>query len=803
MRVDAIGMIALFFDLRCACRQVVRYRAFSTLVIVTLALGIGATTTFFSVLNALIFRPLPYSDSERLVAVRGLVTSGDLAPSYESLIQLPRQTSPFRSVVAYTFRDINASAPDGAQRALSTQVAGDIFNLLGVSMALGRPILPTDLSAATPSAVISYRFWARHYAGDAAVIGGTIVLDGVPHEIVGVAPDGFGFPGDTDIWVPLVIGRGQRGQVDAIARLTDGVTAPQARSMLAGLSTGLDSTGRMARTHRGLDVVRLRDSMISSKHRIMLTALLTATILVLLIACANLAALLAAHLDSRRHEIAVRVALGARRTRIIRLLLLESVVLATLGGALGTLIAQWGIDLFDATLGKPQGAGWLDFAIDGRVLLFAFTASLITALVFGLGPAIGATGVDLRGVLQEDGRAVGIAPRSRRVRFVLVAAQITTSLALISAAWSIVNSAKSFNAVNPGFDRDRLVVLRLNLAGSAYDSVASRIAFVDRALERLAAIPGVLGVTATSAVPLADRDVPFSRIVMEGAEPDATGIFASLRCVAGNYPRIAGIPIRLGRPFSDSESADPRTALVLVNDTMARRYWPGLSPLGRRLRLADSPTPDAWLTVAGVVGDVSQRNPADEGQNQIYLPLASACNREISFVARAVQDDRAIIAPAREAISGLDKNLPVNARTMRDVYAWFEHDREGQGLVLAALGAVALMLAALGVYAVMSLLVSGQRQEFAIRLALGCSPSAVQRLVLARGLRVASAGVGGGLILGGLLTMILSRIFFGVRPFDFATVLGGVALLTTTALVASWWPARRAMRVDPIATLRR
>jgi putative ABC transport system permease protein len=543
--------------------------------------------------------------------------------------------------------------------------------------------------------------------------------------------------------------------------------------------------------------------MVSSKHRTMLTALLTATILVLLIACANLAGLLAAHLDSRRHELALRVALGARRTRIVRLLLIESVALAAVGGTFGILIAQWGIDLFGATLGKPQGAGWLNFAIDGRVLLFACGASLMTALLFGFGPALRATGVDLRGVLQDDGRAVGVSRRGRRMRGLLVAAQIAVSLGLISAAWSIVSSARSFDAVSPGFDRDRLVVLRLTLAGDAYDTSASRTVFVDRAVERLTALAGGSKVTATSSLPLADRNVPFSQIVFEGTEANATRVSGSLRYVLGTYPRTAGIPIRLGRSFSDSESRDPRATVVLVNDTLARRYWPGVNPIGKRLRLTGSPNPDTWLTVAGVVGGVSQRNPGDDPENQIYLPLAAASDRAISFVVRAPSDDRAIVAPARRAISTLDKDLPIAARTMRDVYAFFENDRAGQGLVLAALGTVALLLAALGVYAIMSLLVSQQSQEFAIRLALGCSAEALERLVLARGLRLAASGVVVGLILGGLLTMMLSRIFYGVRPFDPTTVLGGAALLIVTALIASWWPARRAMHVDPMVTLRR
>jgi putative ABC transport system permease protein len=535
----------------------------------------------------------------------------------------------------------------------------------------------------------------------------------------------------------------------------------------------------------------------------MLSALLTVTILVLLIACANLAGLLAAHLDSRRHELALRVALGANRTRIIRLLLIENVALATVGGGFGLLIAEWGIALFGATLGKPQGAGWLEFAIDGRVLLFACGASLTTALLFGLGPAMGATGVDLRGVLQDDGRTVGVSRRGRRMRGLLVAAQITMSLGLISAAWSVVSSARALYAVSPGFDRDRLVVLRLTLGGNAYDSSASRMAFIDRAVERLAILAGTREVTATSALPLADRNLPFSQIVFEDSDANASRVSGSLRYVLGSYPRIAGIPIRLGRSFSDSESRDPRATAVLVNDTMARRCWPGVNPIGKRLRLTDSPNPETWLTVAGVVGDVSQRNPGDDPENQIYLPLAAARDRAISFVLRTAYDDRATIAPARRELLALDKDLPIVGRTMRDVYAFFENDRAGQGLVVAALGTVALLLAALGVYAIMSLLVSQQSQEFAIRLALGCSAGAVERLVLARGLRVAAGGVAGGLTLGGLLTLLLSRIFYGVRPFDPTTVLGGAALLISTALVASWWPARRAMHIDPMVTLRR
>ena len=645
--------------------------------------------------------------------------------------------------------------------------------------------------------MISYTFWTRHYATDAVVAGRTLVLDGTAHEIVGVAPDSFRFPADTDIWVPMGAATSQRS-VGVVARLQDGVSVAQANALLNGASVGSDPAVPSA-LPLGATVIRLRDSMVSSKHRDMITAMLLATFLILLIACANLAGLLAAHLGSRRQEIAVRAALGARRSRIVALVLIESGVLAVVGGAFGTLVAQWGIDLFGAALGKPEGQGWLNFAIDWRVLLFALGVSLATALLFGLIPAIGATRVDLRGVLLEDARAVGAGPRGRRLRAALVGTQMTVSLALIAAASSIVSSSMAFDALGSGFDRERLVVLHVTLAGRAYDSPAARVAFVDRAVARIGVLPGVSTVSATSHLPLADRDVPYSGVEVEGFDRKDRQ-FASLRFVAGSYPATVGIPLRRGRSFSEAEAADPRTPLVLVNETMARRYWPDADPLGKRLRLRDSPYEDVWLAVAGVVGDVAQRNPGDEPGNQVYLPLAHS--REVSFVVRATHDDAAIVMPVRRAIAAIDGELPVNARTMRDVYAWFVRDREMQGLVLASLGLVALLLSALGVYAVLALLVSQEQREFAIRLALGSSNEAIHRLVLGRSLRVASVGIGAGLLLASIMTSLLSVIFFGVHPFDPRVMAAAAAVVAATALFASWWPARRAMKVDPMAVLR-
>ena len=787
-------------DFTCAFRQIARHRAFSAIVIVTLALGIGATTTFFSILNALAFRPLAFPDSDRLVAVRTFerprAASSDA--SYSSVLDVARSTPALRSAVAFTSRDVNAAGAEGAERSLSSAVSGDLFGLLGASFSIGRPFLAEEHRSHAAVAVISHTFWTRHYAADPLAIGRPVVIDGTALDIVGVAPEGFGFPRDTDIWV-VMDESAAPPSVGVVGQLQDGVSVAQANVALGASSIDVGSAnGRPLSL--GVGVIRLREWMTPSKQQGLITAMLFATVLILLIACANLAGLLAAHLGSRRHEIAVRTALGARRSRIVTLLLIESMVLALVGGAFGILVAQWGIALFAATLGKPQGQGWLNFAIDGRVLLFTFGASLATALLFGLLPSIGATRLDLREVLQESVRAVGVAPRGRRLRAILVATQMAVSLGFIAAASAVVVSTRAFETLGPGFAREQLAVLHVTLAGTAYDSAAARMAFVDRASKHVGAIPSVVGVSATSHLPLADRDVSYSRVDLEGADPNGPRRAASLRFVAGDYPSTVGLPIRRGRSFSAAEAADPRTPLVLVNETMARRYWPDADPLGKRLRLPDSPYRDAWLMIAGVVGDVSQRNPGDDPENQVYLPLAHS--RDISFVVRASHDAASIVMPAQRAVASVDSTIPINARTFDDVHAWYVRDRTLQGFVLGSLGLVAMVLAALGVYAVMALLVSHERREFAIRIALGSSNQAVQRLVLGRSLRVAAGGIVAGLILASVMTSLLSRTFFGVRPFDPRIMMGAALLLAATALFASWWPARRAMKLDPMAVLR-
>jgi putative ABC transport system permease protein len=479
----------------------------------------------------------------------------------------------------------------------------------------------------------------------------------------------------------------------------------------------------------------------------------------------------------------------------------ESAILAVAGGALGLILAQWGVDLLSTTLGKPQGAEWIAFAIDGRVVAFAMAAAILTALLFGLAPAVGGTRVDLRGVLQSGDSAMSRpGPGPRRSRGVLVAGQLAVSIALVSGAASIVASSMRVDDIDPGFDRGGIVALRVALAGPRYGQPEQRFAFVDAAARRLRSLPGVDSVAAVSHLPLIDRDVPYASFRVDEAAPTERTPFASVRFADAGYISAMGIPIRRGHAFTAAEARAVRDRAVVINETMARRYWPERDPIGARLRLTGDAEIQGSYTVVGIAGDVSQRQLPATPENQLYLPLAPA--REMSLMVRTASDPAALAAEARDAVQDIDRSLAISTNTMNATYAWYARDRRLQGLVIGTLGAIAVLLAGLGVFGVMSLMVSARTREIAIRLALGSPANAVLRLVLARGLTLASAGAAVGLLLASGLTLFLASIFAGVRAFDVSVLAAAVVVLGAVTLLSCWWPARRAMRVDPMVALK-
>ena len=774
-------------DLRVAVRQLASHPSFTVIVLVTLALGVGATTTCFSVLNAVALRPIPFADPDRLVSVRSPL-------SLDTFAVLQQTRDAMSGSVAYATRVVTATGGGMAERVPATEVSGDLFSLLGVPVQIGRGIAAAD--EGTRVAVIADDLWVRGFGSNPGVVGTTISVDGESHVVVGVAGPRFSFPRDSRVWLPIGDKTANR-RFEIVARLQAGVSAAQAdASVRAASARGLSSLTAGDRT---AVTTPLRQTMIGTKQRDMAVFVLTAAGLVLLVACANLAGLLTAYVGARRHEMAVRAAIGAGRARLVRQLMTESGLLAVAGGVLGVLIAQWGVAVLAAALGKPQGADWIDVTVDGRVLMFALAASMFTAVLFGLAPAIGGSRVDLRSVLQEDGRVAGSGPRRRPVRGLLVAGQLALSLALLSGAASVVTSSMRLYDIEPGFRRDRLLALRVALVGTAYDHPEQRFAFVDAATEQLRSMPGVASVTAASDIPLIDRDVQYSRFALDGADPIQRPPFGSLRFVDAGYLAVMGIPIHRGRAFTGPEARDLRGRAIVINDTMARHYWPDRDPIGTRVRLTEGDV-EGWYTVLGVAGDVAQRQLPAEPENQMYLPLAPA--RELTLVVRATSDPAALARRARDGVRGVDGSLAISTNTMQAAYEWYAHDRGLQGTVLGTLGVIAMLIAALGVYGAMSLMVVERSREIAIRMALGSSAAAVLRLVLARGLRLASFGVGAGLMMASALTAFLSSIFLGVRAFDGLVLAGAAALLGGVSLAASWWPARRAIRVDPMITLK-
>jgi predicted permease len=785
-------------DLRVAARQLGRHPSFTLIVVVTLALSIGAMTTCFAVLNAVAFRPLPFADPDRLVAVN-LVDSrggGWSRPSLDSFAALQHTRGVFSESVAYATRAVTMTGAGVAERVQAAEVSSDLFALLGVAVQMGRPLATTD--ASTRVVVIGHDLWVNGLGSNPDIVGTTLSVDGDSYVVVGVAGRGFSFPMDSRLWLPLE-NRSRDRPVDVVARLEPGVSRAQADVTLGAASASNlfgsgDSGGRAA------VMTSLRLRMIGTKQRDMALFVLTAAGLVLLVACANLAGVLTAYIGARKHEMALRAAIGADRLRLVRQLMTESGLLAVVGGMMGLLLAQWGVDLFAATLGKPQGADWIQFAMDGRVMMFALAASIVTALLFGLAPAIGGSRVDLRSVLQEDSRASGSGPRARRVRGVLVAGQVAVSIALVAGAASIVTSSMRFDDLDVGFEEDGILALRVALAGRAYEQPEQRFSFLDAATARLRLLPGVSSVTTGSHVPLIDRDVPHAGIVVDGSDVTQRPSFGSIRFVDGGYIAAMGIPILRGRAFTTPEARALRDRAIIINDTMARRYWPDRDPIGTTLRLTGPADVEGSYTVIGVAGGVTQRQLPAAPENQMYLPLAPA--RELTLVVRAASDPAVLMSQARDAVQAIDRSVAVSTNTMRAAYGWYVRDRRLQGLVIGILGIIAMLLAALGVYGVMALLVNERSREIAIRMALGSSASAVLRLVLAQGLGLASAGIGAGIVLASALTAFLSSVFLGVRAFDGFVLCTAAALLGLVAVLSSWWPARRAMRVDPMITLK-
>ncbi|HEX8073330.1 MAG TPA: ABC transporter permease [Pyrinomonadaceae bacterium] len=808
-------MTTLWQDLRYGVRVLRQSRGFTAVAVVSLALGIGANTAVFSVVNAVLLRALPYAEPARLVLLwsterasgddRGQVSATDVA-------DFAARNHVFAAVSTYGDWQGFISGDGGLpERLVAAQVGEGFFEVLRGRALLGRTFLPEEQQDGKDFVVVlSYGLWQRRFGGDPSVVGRTIQLGGRPYTVVGVMPADFqSLPkgllnAPAELYRPVAeppdeTQRGAR-HLRAIARLRDGVTVEQAQAEMRLIAAQLEAEHPRANANYGVRVTPLGEDL-TGPLRPALLMLLGAVGFVLLIACANVGNLLLARSAARQKELAIRAALGAGRWRIVRQLMTESVLLALAGGALGLLGALWGTSLIEAA--GAQLVPWLGAVeIDGRVLGFTCALSLVTGLIFGLAPAWRMSRPELNETLKEGGRGAGAGSVRSRLRSGLVVAEVALALVLLICAGLLIKSVARLYNVNPGFEAARVLTMNVWLPRAQRPQPRDWHAAYARIIERLEAVPGVEAAALVSTLP-ADG---FDRRTVElegqayqpGEYPDVDNYV-----VTPDYLRAMSIPVLRGRAFAAADTADA-PPVALVSETMARRLWPGADPLGRRLRYYSSAGPaQAWVTVVGVVGDVRQYGLDKPGTMGLYRPDAQLPSFAGTLVVRTTQAPASLAAQVRREIAATDKDVAVyGLQPMTTLLAETILLRRFAVLLLGAFAALALVLAVVGLYGVMAYTVTQRTHEIGVRLALGAQARDVFRLVIGHGMLLTLAGTGLGLLASLALTRVLRTLLYEVSTTDPLTYAGLTALLAAVALVACYVPARRATKVDPMTALR-
>jgi len=802
-------MQAFLHDARYALRMMNRQRGLTLVCVLTLALGIGANTAIFSAVNAFLLRPLPYDDPSRIMTIwekrpaEG-VLDNVVAPA--DFLDWARQNATFESMAAQITLPADLTGVEEPRRLFVAAVSPAFFNVLRVHPILGRDFRPDESFAGKPRvAILSYRLWSSQFGRDGSVVGRTLTLNGTPVEVVGVLPASFEFADErVDLWSPLVLeGTPQpqsrsSHQLVVFGRLKAGVTVQQARTDMDRVGAALQQQYPETNRNHGAWVIPYEE-WLKSPVRSSLLLLLGAVAFVLLIACVNVANILLAKSAGRRREIAVRSAVVAGRARLAGQMLTESVMLAGLGGLVGLLVGWWGIQaLKQLAPAEVQIVGWSHLRLEPRVLAFTAVVALATGVLFGLLPAWQLASQDVGASLKEGGRSPGGV--RRRVRVALVISEIALASLLLVAAGLTLRSFQSVLNDPAGFRIDRSLTVSISLNGSKYRTREAVVATFESLERRLASIPGVRSVGETSHLPLGGRDGR-QGVTVEGREstPDAP-TRAHPRVVSPSYFRTMRIQLLSGRPFSEQD-APPALPVAIVNETMARRYWPGASPIGKRVRFNGAGDP--WMEVVGVIADVKHWGLDARVNPEIYLPLKMGFGSTMTYVIDTDLDGAALAGSVREQIRATDLNLPVGAlRTMDDVASVSVGSRRAGMLLVTVFGVLALVLAAAGIHGVMSHLVALRTPEIGVRMTLGASPAQMMSAILREGAIQAIAGLAVGLGGGVLLMRAFRSVLYGVEPTDPLTLTVVSLVLLATALAASAIPGRRAMRVDPVNALR-
>ncbi len=800
-------------DLRHAARSLARSRAFTLTSVAVIALGVGAATAIFSAVDAVILRPLPFRDPGRLVMLwERSATKGwdrvNAAPA--NALDWREQVDAFQDVALYdSFHDgVTFVGPEGVEQLQYQQVTGNFFDVLGVRPALGTGFTPDDTwDTDGRKVVLSWDTWTSRFGADPSVVGKTVTLGGREVRVTGVMPQGFDFPGGVQLWTPYGWDSSNREQtyfrrahwVWPIARLKPGVTLEEADAQLQNVASRLQAEYPETNADMGAGMTPLHRFLVGDR-RTPLLVLLGAVGLLLLIACANVGNLLLVRAQGRARELAVRRALGAGRARLARLVLLESALLATAGGALGFLVGQWGLAALDGmrSLTLPGVAG---LAVDGRVALFSVAVVAACALAFGLPPALRAGRAEPSGALREGGRGGGGRRRWRSTRG-LVVGEVALSLALVAAAGLMARSFLRLRSVDPGLRADHVMTFRVGVPSSRYGSRDEVVAFFHRLLEGVEALPGVEDAALVRALPV-ERPSWSSDFSAEGWPPEKAGREILHREASPGYFRVMGVPLLAGRGFTEADVTDV-PFVVVVNQAFVDRWFPGEDVVGKRITFDAVPdSTSRWRTVVGVVGSERQDGLSAPARPEVFAPIYQDWDRSAVVVMRTRGEPAAVMPGVREALKGLDPMIPATElRSMDDVMdAALARDRFL--LVLVGLfGGAALLLAAVGVYGVAAQATRSRTREIGIRLALGAEPGDVRAMVLRQGMAPVAVGLIVGLAGALAGARVLRGLLYQVAPTDPATFLAVPLVLAAVALVAVWLPARRATRVDPVGSLR-
>jgi putative ABC transport system permease protein len=794
------NMIAdLWQDLRYGTRMLMKQPGYTLIAVLTLALGIGANTAMFSVVNAVLLRPLPYPDLGRLMFLGGAGINNFTAPDF---IDVATQNRSFANLGAYANATFNLSSGNTPERIIGARISASYLPTLGVEPLYGRNLTPEeDKEGGERVVLLSHGLWKRQFGGNPIVVGSAIRLDDQSYTVIGVLPQGLNFPADKELFVPLAIDARTLTNYDGyfltlIARLKPDATRQQADAELATII----KPGVQGPRYKLVRVLGLQEALVGD-FRAMMMILMGAVVFVVLIACANLANLLLTSAARRQKEIAVRLSLGANRGRVVRQFLTESLLLAVLGGIAGLLLAFGGMTLINSLLPSAIPRTGV-IGVDRLVLGFTSALTLIAGLLFGTLPALRASQTSLTETLKAGARSLGGSFSSHRLRATLVVSQVALTVILLTGAGLLIKSFVRLQQTPLGFRPEHILTARIALPRASYTTPPQRLNFANRLLDEVRKQPGMQEAALTSSLPFTSGN-PGYVVLMNGVEEIKPGLpraTANFRSVSPAYFRVMGVPLLRGREFSETDHA--RTPMVIIiNEAMAKQYWPNVDPIGQHIK--ETSNERAWREIVGIVGSVRHQNRGEEPKPEMFVPWSQVPASTLNLTVRTQVEPASFATALRQAVTNADSNLPTfEVRTMEDRLFDSVAQPRFRTTLLGVFAALALVMAVIGLYAVMAVSVAQRTHELGIRMALGAQRRDVIVMVLRHGVMLVSIGIGIGLIGAWALTRLLTTLLFQVKATDPLTFLAVPVLLIIVAILACWLPARQAAKVDPITALR-